>query len=741
MAKEQKPVIKKFGAFAGVYTPSLLTILGVIMYLRLGWVTGVAGLWGVIAIILLAHVISVTTGLSISSIATDKRIKAGGLYYMLSRSLGLPMGGSIGITLFVGTALSISLYLVGFTESFLSIPTVLQWLGIESYNLYHIRIIGSLVLALLVIIALISTNFAIKTQFVILGAILLSLISVLVGVFLNYQPVPSDSATAVKPFQDFSFATVFAIFFPAVTGFTAGVAMSGDLKDPKRDIPKGTMLAIGTGLLVYLVLALSFYFFVDRALLVSDYNFLINIAWIPTLVIAGIWGATLSSALGGILGAPRILQAIALDRIVPRILGRGYGPNREPRNALVFTFLLAEVGVLIGDLNIIAGVVTMFYLTAYGFINIAFALEKWASVDFRPSFKITLWIGIVGFLAVFVMMIQLDILSMLIALVVLFVIYHFIRRKQLSLDMGDVWMSVRASLVRKLLTAMDKKQLNERNWRANILLFSGGTTNRPHLIEFGKCLVGRHGLISNFDLVKTNKSKVLFPKNEQSITDKHIEDEEGIFSRRQECSDIFEGIQNIAATYGFSGVEPNTVLMGWGRKTEDPVGFARMLRRLSELDMNIVLLDYHPEKGFGNYKKIDLWWRGGSNNGNLVLALIKFMRTSYEWRNAHVRLIIINDKNELKPTIERDAKQVLENMRMDVEIKVLNNQHDKRPVNMIIKSQSANADLIFLGLADVREGQEMEFIERADSLYKDLGTVAMVNASSFFKELHIGLGK
>ena len=737
----KKHVIKKFGAFAGVFTPSLLTILGVIMYLRLGWVTGVAGLWGVIAIILLAHVISVTTGLSISSIATDKRIKAGGLYYMLSRSLGLPMGGSIGITLFVGTALSISLYLVGFTESFLSIPDVVKWLGITEVSLYHVRVVGSAVLALLVIIALISTNFAIKTQFIILGAIFLSLVSVIVGLVLNYTPVEGAAMTEIKPFTEFSFATVFAIFFPAVTGFTAGVAMSGDLKDPKNDIPKGTMLAIGTGLIVYLVLAISFYYFVDRELLVSDYNFLIKIAWIPALVIAGIWGATLSSALGGILGAPRILQAIALDRIVPKVLGKGFGVNREPRNALLFTFLLAELGILIGDLNVIAGVVTMFYLTAYGFINIAFALEKWASVDFRPSFKITLWIGIIGFLAVFVMMIQLDILSMLVALILLFIIYNLIQRKQLSLDMGDVWMSVRASMVRKLLTAMDKKQLNERNWRANILLFSGGTSTRPHLIEFGKCLVGRHGLISNFDLKKTDQSKVMFPKSQQAIPSKGEVEEEGIFTRRQECNDIFEGIQNIAATYGFSGVEPNTVLMGWGRQTDDPVGFARMLRHLSDLDMNIVLLDHHPERGFGDYSQIDLWWRGGSNNGNLMLAFIKFMRSSYEWRNARVRLIIINDKNDKKSVIERDAKQVLENMRMDVQIKVLNNQHDKRPVNMIIKAHSAKADLIFLGLADVREGQEMEFIERADYLYKDLGTVAMVNASSFFKELHIGLTK
>jgi len=156
---------KKFGAFSGVFTPSILTILGVIMYLRLGWIAGVAGLTGIIAVILLALVISLTTGLSISSIATDKRIKAGGIYYILSRSLGLPMGGSIGITLFVGTALSISPYIIGFTESFLSIPTIREWvetIGMAPDSLNTTRIIGTAVLILLVVIAFISTNIAIK---------------------------------------------------------------------------------------------------------------------------------------------------------------------------------------------------------------------------------------------------------------------------------------------------------------------------------------------------------------------------------------------------------------------------------------------------------------------------------------------------------------------------------------------------------------------------------------------------
>ena len=210
---------KKFGAFAGVFTPSLLTILGVIMYMRLGWVVGQAGLISALIIIVLAHVISISTGLSISSIATDKKIKAGGIYYILSRSLGLPIGGAIGITLFIGTALSISLYLIGFAESFLAIDAIRNFTGLEQ-NVMGFRIVGTVAILLLVILALISTSVAIKTQYYIMGAIGLSLISIIVGFFVKEDF--SSSTVSLSYFRDgVSPEIVFAIFFPAVTGFTA----------------------------------------------------------------------------------------------------------------------------------------------------------------------------------------------------------------------------------------------------------------------------------------------------------------------------------------------------------------------------------------------------------------------------------------------------------------------------------------------------------------------------------------
>ena len=403
---------KKFGTFGGVFTPSILTILGVIMYMRLGWVIGNAGLWGTIIVILIAHVISVTTGLSISSIATDKKVGAGGVYYVLSRSLGLPIGGAIGLTLFVGTALSISLYLIGFAESFNA------FLGFDT-SINSLRLSGTLAVLALTSVALISTAVAIKAQYFILGAIALSLVSIVFG--------STESTPQSIPFfggeGSVSLEVVFAIFFPAVTGFTAGIAMSGDLKDPKKSIPTGTIAAIVVGFVVYIALAVFIAYNIDGSALRGDYNILMKFAVFAPAVVAGVWGATLSSALGGILGGPRILQAMSVDKITPYIFSKGKGKDNEPWNALFLTVIIAECGVLIGELDIIARIVSMFYLAAYGFINLSFFLESWASSDFSPSFKVKRWLGLVGFIATFAVMFKLDMLAMFAAFIIIGGIY------------------------------------------------------------------------------------------------------------------------------------------------------------------------------------------------------------------------------------------------------------------------------------------------------------------------------
>jgi amino acid transporter len=718
---------KKFGAFGGVFTPSILTILGVIMYLRLGWVVGNAGLWGAIFIVLLAHVISVTTGLSISSIATDKKVGAGGVYYVLSRSLGLPIGGAIGLTLFIGTALSIALYIVGFSESFNAI------IGLDA-SIDNIRLTGSIALLLLTIIAFISTSLAIKTQYFILAAIFVSLASI----FIGGNWIPDIPAGGLTPSPNASFETVFAIFFPAVTGFTAGIAMSGDLKDPKKAIPVGTIAAISVGFIVYIGLTLFLFFKVDAETLKSDYSILEKIAFFSPAVIAGIWGATLSSALGGILGGPRILQAMSLDKITPGIFGKEQGKTKEPRIALIVAILLAESGILIGDLDIVARVVSMFYLAAYGFINISFFLESWASADFRPSFKVNKWFGFIGFLATFGIMFQLDILAMVLALLIIGGIYLWLTRREIALGTGDIWRSVWSTSVKEGLKRLEQKEDHKRNWKPNILLFSGNSEARPHLIEFSQALSGRAGLVTNFDLIENEGMDVLFTKHKQSVKDELLQ-KYGIFGRRIEVKNVYKGIETIAATFGFSGVDPNTVLMGWARNTQDPIWFAQMTQKLIDLDYNVLYMDYDQGRGFGQREQIDLWWRGISNNAELMLQIAKFISFNADWRKAHIRILLVNDYNVDRRIIENRISGLLEEFRLKAEIKVIDNHIDRKPFYHILKIHSLKSDLVLIGIPHIIEGEEQKFVQNTNDLVEVIGTTLLVKGSTTFDVTQLGL--
>ncbi len=721
------PKSGKFGTFGGVYTPSILTILGVIMYLRLGWVVGNAGtLTAVFTIILMAHVVSITTGLSVSSIATDKKIKAGGIYYLLSRSLGFPIGGAIGLTLFVATALSIALYLIGFGESALFV--LKDTIGIEEIGINHLRIVGSLALLIIVTIAFISTSIAIKTQYFILGAIVLSLVSIFMGTSegkgFDFSEVPTGEV---------NFAVLFGIFFPAVTGFTAGVAMSGDLKDPKKSIPWGTMLAVATGLVVYLGLAAFIYYSIPAAELQSNNNALVEFGWVPQFVIAGIWGATLSSALGGILGAPRILQAMSLDHITPKIFAKGKGKENEPRNALILTFVLAEAGILIGELDVIAEVVAMFYLAAYLFINLSGFLEQWASPDFRPTFKINIFVPLLGTIVTLLLMIQLNLVATIASVVIILLIFLWLTRKQLELQSGDVWQNVWSSIVKTGLKNLNKGDVHKRNWEPNILLFSGATKVRPYLLEFSTSIAGRNGMISNFDLIEDKTAQVLFPKQKQSILGENPTDD-AIFYRRKTCRNIYEGIETIASTYGFSGVEPNTVLMGWARNTRHPKAFSKMTNVLHQLDYNVLFLDYDKKRGFGQKHRIDVWWRDLSQVSYFTVQLVKLMNASPDWAAAEVRFLYFDNENNEKAVLEKEMHKRVSELRNSVEIKVVNNPLKDKPFYEVVKANSFEADLIIMDLPELGNGKVKDFVEQTNELLDVLGTTLIVKASSNFYE-------
>ncbi len=720
----------KFGTFAGVFTPSILTILGVILYMRLGWVVGNAGLVGAIAIIIIAHIIAITTGLSVSSVATDKKIGAGGIYYILSRSMGIPIGGSIGIALYVGTAFSIALYLIGFAESFNG------YFGF-GMTVNDFRLTGTIALVSITALALISTSFALKSQFLILTAIIFSLVSVFFG---TSEFVP-ETVNMLSTKTSVPLEVVFAVFFPAVTGFTAGIAMSGDLKDPKRSIPLGTLSAIGVGLVIYIGIAVFMAYQIDSNILKTDHNILMKIALFAPAVVAGIWGATLSSALGGILGGPRILQAMSKDKVTPKIFGKGKGENNEPVNALIMVFIIAEAGILIGELDVIARVVSMFYLTAYGFINISYFLESWANPDFQPSFKIKRWIGLLGFLACFAVMFKLDMIAMLGALAVISGLYLWLQRKEVHLKSNDVWQSVWENVVNKGLKKIDAKVDEKSNWNPNVILFSGQSAHQKYLLQLSKTVSGRTGIVTNFKLILDKKNDKPLRKAEQIVRSETFT-ELGIFARQVKVDNIYSGITNIATTFGFSVVEPNTIMMGWPKGLENSIEYSKMTETLLHLDYNLLYLDFDRETKFGDYQTVDLWWREtDSKNAEMMLNIARFIIASPRWNNTSIRVLFVNNSNADSTLIHSKIDKLVEDLRVNVTIEIINNAVEQKPFYDIIEEQSKSTNLTLVGIPNYKIEKQAEFILKTNHLFENIGSTLLVKAANNFNELDLGFTK
>ncbi|HHH54579.1 MAG TPA: amino acid permease, partial [Bacteroidetes bacterium] len=458
------------------------------------------------------------------------------------------------------------------------------------------------------------------------------------------------------------------------------------------------------------------------------------------LVVAGIWGATLSSALGGILGGPRILQAMSLDKITPKFFAKGTGKNKEPRLALIFTVILAGSGILIGELNMIARIVSMFYLAAYGFINLSFFLESWASSDFRPSFKVNKWIGFVGFIVTFIIMFKLDMFAMLLAFIIIGGIYFWLSRKEFSAGEGDVWQSVWTNIIKRGLRTLTDKEEHKRNWKPNILLFSGKSNARQYLLEFSRFLTGKTGIVTNFDLTVNKEPGELFSKEKQNYHDDLLE-KYGVFGRQMEVNNLYTGIETIASVFGFSGIDPNTVLMGWAKNSKDPVSFARMTNKLMKLDYNVLYLDYDKQKGFGEYKTIDLWWRGISRNAELTLMLVKSLVLSQEWRRAKVRIILVNNTGDDQHLIKKRIEHLIISFRVVAEVFIINNYTENKSIFELMKIHSGSTDLIMLGIPDIREGEEKGFVKNVNNLVDILGTTLLVKASSEFGIADLGIHK
>ncbi|MCP4371326.1 MAG: amino acid permease, partial [Deltaproteobacteria bacterium] len=352
------------GTFAGVFTPSILTILGIILFLRLGYVVGNAGLGLTLVILLLANGISVLTSVSLSAISTNLKVKGGGDYYLISRTLGLEFGGAIGIVVFLAQSVSIAFYCLGFGEALAAL------LPLNSSLLP--QMIAASAVSFLFIFAWLGADWATKFQYVVMSILAAAILSFFIGGFVKWDTVRLIQNWS-SPQTDLGFWVLFALFFPAVTGFTQGVSMSGDLKDPGKSLPRGTFMAVGVSIIVYILSSMIFAAALPADVMMSDYSAMNKVAFIDFFVTAGVIAATLSSAMASFLGAPRILQSLAGDRTFPflAMFAKGSGPMGNPRRGVLLSVCIAYATIGFGRLNLIAPVVSMFFLLSYGLLNYA----------------------------------------------------------------------------------------------------------------------------------------------------------------------------------------------------------------------------------------------------------------------------------------------------------------------------------------------------------------------------------
>ncbi len=459
---------KTFGTFAGVFTPTTLTILGVIMYIRQPWVVGNAGVLGALAIVLLAVAITLTTALSLSSITTNIRIGSGGAFSLISQSLGLEIGGAIGIPFYFAQAIAVAMYIFGFREG-------MQTLIPEFSPL----ILDLLIFGLVMTIAFISTSFAFKIQYVILGVIVLSLVSIYGSLFVNelnfnFEWFGKYPGSVENDFKGSSFWIVFAVFFPAVTGVMAGANMSGDLTNPRKSIPVGTISSVILTTIIYISLIFVAAVIATPDELAKNYNVFIDKSLFGPIVLAGLLGATLSSALGSFVGAPRILLALGEKNILPKSQKLAKtSKNGEPFNAMIITAVIVLFGISLRNLNTIAPLLTMFFMITYAMVNVVALVEQTLGLpSYRPTLKISLIVPAIGAFGSIAIMFVLNVIFALFSLIFIVIFYLYLVRMNIKSAAGDS----RSGLFTALAEWATKKtnslrhDREVRSWRPDLLI-------------------------------------------------------------------------------------------------------------------------------------------------------------------------------------------------------------------------------------------------------------------------------
>ncbi len=732
------PSLRTMGTLP-VFMTAISTILGAILFLRFGYAVGHVGLIGALGIIVIGHLVTVPTALAVAEIATNQKVEGGGAYYMISRSFGLNIGATIGITLFLSQAISVAFYVIAFVES---LGPLINWLEslfyihpfIKEYLLDN-RSLGVIMMALLTILMLSKgANIGVKALY---GVVFVLVIS-LAMFFLGESNSPNGNYIYRTVTGNHDFFKVFTIIFPAFTGIAAGLGLSGDLKDPKKSIPRGTIWATVVGIIIYVCVALKLFYSAPLGALANNQMVMSDIAiWGPIIPI-GLGCAAISSALGSIMIAPRTLQALGVDNIFPGklngLFAKGRKKDGEPFNALVITCIIGFVFVVMGDINTVAGIISMFFMVTYGIICLISFLEQFAAdPSYRPTFKSRWYLSLPGAVLSFWLMFKMDFAYALASTIIMILIYFWVNNiNKGKKGLQKLFKGVLFQLSRQFQIFLQKRDIDkgEEEWRPFIISVSKDSFKRQSAFNLLRWLSHKYGFGTYIHFIDGFLSKETYEES-QNVMNRLLKQNEGLKSKVYMDTIISpsytSAIAQVIQLSGVSGKGNNMILFEFTHEEKESLNDAiqnYQLLRATEFDVCILRSTI---KGFGFKKNIHIWIRPKDfENANLMILLSYIMLGHPEWKDGEIKIFSTYPPTE---KIETETKliELIKEGRLPISptnIQLIPQLKEEK-VDIIINKKSADADLTIVGYnsEQIEDESEITF-----SKYPDIGNILFVSA-------------
>ena len=727
--------MRKFGT-GPVFFTAVSTILGAILFLRFGYAVGMMGFWGVILIILVGHMVTIPTALALSEIATNQKVRGGGEYFIISRSFGMNIGSTIGFSLYLSQTISVAFYVIAFTEAFEPFFNYIQ----ARYDFTLPRQVISLpAMALLSwMILKRGAGMGVMALYIIVGILFIAL-----TLFFAGQTDYTPETTILGSLQQVdlqSFFIVFAIVFPAFTGMTAGVGLSGDLKNPARSIPLGTTSATILGMIIYVFLAWKLYTTASAEDLINDQLVMKQIAILGPLIIPlGLAASTISSAIGSVLVAPRTMQALARDKAFPgrglnAWLSRGKGDAHEPFNASIITIVIAFVFVALGNVNAVAEIISMFFMITYGSLClISFLFHFGADPSYRPVFRSRWYISLLGFAMCFWLMFKINAPYAIAAIILLIGIYLLISRYHKDRKgVENIFSNAILQVNRGLQVYLQKKGKTAkiRKWRPSVVCISSNTFERQNALRMLNWISYRHGfgtyihrIDGYFSAATKEESGEIFDKLITMTGDKHSQ----VYIDTLISPSYTSAIAQVIQLPGISGMENNMILFEFDKS--DPGNLEQIIENYSlskTAGYDVCILGSSPRTV--QYKNgIHIWIRNIDQfNANLMILLGYIINGSPHWRKSQIRIFEISidqdiqvTRNKLISLIHEGRLPISEN-----NIEIIR-ADDRSSSKTLINERSKDAGLTMIGFhSDQIKHNGIEIFAG----YDNIGDVLFVNA-------------